>query len=370
MARVILENITKSFGDQTAVKNFNLIVEDKEFVILVGPSGCGKSTALRMIAGLEEPTSGKITIGDRVVNDLPPRARDIAMVFQEYALYPHMSVFNNLAFGLKLKKTQKNKIERRVKDTAKILGIEELLERKPKQLSGGQRQRVAVGRAIIRDPDVFLFDEPLSNLDAKLRVQMRAELSKLHNDLEATMVYVTHDQVEAMTMGSKIVVMKDGVIQQIGPPLEVYNYPTNKFVAGFIGSPVMNFFPVIIENRNGKLTIDANEFQIPIPENKINAYSTLRGDEFILGVRPNSISKLMTASEPKEQSYLKGVIDIVEPLGSEIHIYVKTGNHSYIAILNTQNNVRVNQEIELVIDFEKIHLFDKKTPNNRIPIDL
>ena len=253
MAKVVLENISKSFGTVEAVRDFNLTVEDKEFAILVGPSGCGKSTALRMVAGLEEPTTGTIYIGDRAVNDLPPKDRDIAMVFQEYALYPHMSVYKNMAFGLKLRKFPKSEIDQRVREASEILGIQELLDRKPKQLSGGQRQRVAVGRAIVRKPAVFLFDEPLSNLDAKLRVQMRAELSKLHDRLQTTIIYVTHDQVEAMTMGTKIVVMKDGLIQQIGTPLDVYNFPVNLFVAGFIGSPVMNFIPCRVLSKDGRL---------------------------------------------------------------------------------------------------------------------
>src|SRR5512136_794916 len=274
MAKVVLQNVSKVFGTVQAVKNFNLTVEDKEFTILVGPSGCGKSTALRMVAGLEEPSAGSIYIGDRRVNDLPPKDRDIAMVFQEYALYPHMSVYKNMAFGLKLRKFPKAEIDQRVKDASEILGIQNLLERKPKQLSGGQRQRVAVGRAIVRKPAVFLFDEPLSNLDAKLRVQMRAELSKLHDRLQTTIVYVTHDQVEAMTMGTKIVVMKDGLIQQIGAPLEVYNYPVNMFVAGFIGSPVMNFIPCRVLSKDGRLWIDAEAFELPIPEKKASYYQS------------------------------------------------------------------------------------------------
>ncbi len=277
MAKVVLENISKSFGNVEAVKNFDLTVEDKEFAILVGPSGCGKSTALRMVAGLEEPTSGTIYIGDREVNDLPPKDRDIAMVFQEYALYPHMSVFKNMAFGLKLRKFPKSEIDQRVREASEILSIQNLLDRKPKQLSGGQRQRVAVGRAIVRKPAVFLFDEPLSNLDAKLRVQMRAELSKLHDRLQTTIIYVTHDQVEAMTMGTKIVVMKDGLIQQVGSPLDVYNFPVNQFVAGFIGSPVMNFIPCRIVSKDGRLFVDAEAFQLPVPENRLPVYQRLAG---------------------------------------------------------------------------------------------
>src|SRR5512136_3027993 len=266
MARVVLEDVGKNFGSVEAVKDFNLTIEDKEFCILVGPSGCGKSTALRMIAGLEEPTQGMIYIGDRAVNDLPPKDRDIAMVFQEYALYPHMSVYKNMAFGLKLRKFPKDEIDQRVRWASEILGIQNLLDRKPRQLSGGQRQRVAVGRAIVRKPAVFLFDEPLSNLDAKLRVQMRAELSKLHDRLQTTIIYVTHDQVEAMTMGTKIVVMKDGLIQQIGAPLEVYNHPVNMFVAGFIGSPQMNFIDASVKEEEGKVVLVFGEDKITLPE--------------------------------------------------------------------------------------------------------
>src|SRR5512136_2114291 len=319
MARVILEGIAKNFGAVEAVKDFNLTVEDKEFAILVGPSGCGKSTALRMIAGLEEPTTGNIYIGDRAVNDLPPKDRDVAMVFQEYALYPHMSVYKNMAFGLKLRKFPRSEIDQRVREASEILGIQNLLDRKPKQLSGGQRQRVAVGRAIVRKPAVFLFDEPLSNLDAKLRVQMRAELSKLHDRLQTTMIYVTHDQVEAMTMGTKIVVMKDGVIQQVGAPLEVYNHPVNMFVAGFIGSPVMNFFPCRLVVRGGRLTMDAESFQLPIPPKKVPFYQSRVGADVVFGMRPNDIYDCMFAPERLKANCVKAVVDVIEPLGSEIN---------------------------------------------------
>jgi multiple sugar transport system ATP-binding protein len=366
MARVILENISKNFGTVEAVKDFNLTIEDKEFTILVGPSGCGKSTALRMVAGLEEPTTGTIYIGDRAVDDLPPKDRDIAMVFQEYALYPHMSVYKNLAFGLKLRKFSKNEIDQRVREASEILGIQNLLDRKPKQLSGGQRQRVAVGRAIVRKPAVFLFDEPLSNLDAKLRVQMRAELSKLHDRLQTTIIYVTHDQVEAMTMGTKIVVMKDGLIQQIGTPLEVYNFPINLFVAGFIGSPVMNFIPSYLLSKNGHLFIDAETFVFPIPEQKAPYYQSLVGTEVIMGIRPNDIYDRLYAPEQIKGSYIRAVIDVIEPLGSEIHLNVTAGKHNFIACVDAQTLVRVHQEIELAFDLNKIHLFEKKPPNFRI----
>ena len=366
MAKVVMENISKSFGTVQAVRDFNLTVEDKEFAILVGPSGCGKSTALRMVAGLEEPSTGTIYIGDRAVNDLPPKDRDIAMVFQEYALYPHMSVYKNMAFGLKLRKFPKSEIDQRVREASEILGIQEFLDRKPKQLSGGQRQRVAVGRAIVRKPAVFLFDEPLSNLDAKLRVQMRAELSKLHDSLQTTIIYVTHDQVEAMTMGTKIVVMKDGLVQQIGSPLEVYNFPVNQFVAGFIGSPVMNFIPCRILSRDGHLSIDAEAFQLRIPEKKAPSYQSLDGAEAILGIRPNDIYDRLYAPQHLKGSAFRAIVDVVEPLGSEIHLNVTAGGHNLVVVVDTQTIVRMHQEIELAIDLNKMHLFEKTPPNLRV----
>jgi multiple sugar transport system ATP-binding protein len=366
MAKVVLEDIGKSFGTVEAVKDFNLVIEDKEFCILVGPSGCGKSTALRMIAGLEEPTKGVIYIGDRAVTDLPPKDRDIAMVFQEYALYPHMSVYKNMAFGLKLRKFPKEEIDQRVKEASEILGIQTLLERKPKQLSGGQRQRVAVGRAIVRKPAVFLFDEPLSNLDAKLRVQMRAELSKLHDRLQTTIVYVTHDQVEAMTMGTKIVVMKDGLIQEIGGPLEVYNNPVNLFVAGFIGSPMMNFFPAKLVTKEGKICIDGESFQLAVPENRVAYYKPYEGKEVIFGIRPNDIYDRAHAPGHVKGSYMKATVDVIEPLGSEIHLNVTSGKHNFIAVVDVQTQVRMHQEVELAMDLNKMHLFEKEAPSLRI----
>src|SRR5690554_686499 len=292
MASVTLERVTKRFGNVIAVDEASLEIRDKEFLVLVGPSGCGKSTTLRMVAGLEDVTEGNIYIGDRLVNDVPPKDRDIAMVFQNYALYPHMDVYNNMAFGLKLRKFPKSEIDRRVKEAARMLGIENLLDRKPKQLSGGQRQRVAVGRAIVREPKVFLMDEPLSNLDAKLRVQMRAELSKLHRRLEATVIYVTHDQTEAMTMGDRIVVMKDGFIQQVGAPLEVYEKPVNVFVAGFIGSPAMNFMEGVLRRDGETYFIDAKTFKLPIPAEKAASIKNLGkyvDKQVVLGIRPEDI---------------------------------------------------------------------------------
>ena len=272
MASVTYENVTKRFGDVVAVNDMDIFVEDKEFLVLVGPSGCGKTTALRLLAGLEEITEGTILIEDRVVNDIAPKDRDIAMVFQSYALYPHMTVFNNMAFGLRLRKTPKQEIKTRVEEAAEILGIEALLDRKPRQLSGGQRQRVAVGRAIVREPKVFLFDEPLSNLDAKLRVQTRAEISKLHQRLQTTFIYVTHDQVEAMTMATRIAVIKDGILHQVDTPQNLYDHPSNVFVAGFIGSPAMNFFNARLDRADGGLIIDAGVFQVPIPDDKVDLY--------------------------------------------------------------------------------------------------
>ncbi|MBM4349229.1 MAG: sn-glycerol-3-phosphate ABC transporter ATP-binding protein UgpC [Deltaproteobacteria bacterium] len=369
MARVILQNISKKFGMVEAVKNFSLTVEDREFVILVGPSGCGKSTVLRMIAGLEEATEGSIFIGERLVDDLPPKDRDIAMVFQEYALYPHMSVYKNMAFGLKLRKFSKQEIDQRVREASEILGIQELIHRKPKQLSGGQRQRVAVGRAIVRKPAVFLFDEPLSNLDAKLRAQMRTELSKLHNRLQTTIIYVTHDQVEAMTMGTKIVVMKDGLIQQIDSPLEIYNFPVNLFVAGFIGSPVMNFIPCRLLSQNGHLFIDAEAFTLPIPEEKTPYYRSLDGSEVLLGIRPNDIYDCLYSPGRLKGDSVKAVIDVIEPMGSEIHLHVTAGRHTFIACVDMQTKVQIHQTIELNLDLYKMHLFEKNPPNFRIKTD-
>lgn len=366
MARVSLENVTKRFGTVDAVKDFNLTVQDKGFTILVGPSGSGKSTALRLIAGLEEPDTGTINIGDRVVNDLRPKDRDVGMVFQDYALYPHMSVYDNMAFSLKLKKLPKQEIDQEVREASEILGIQDLLRRKPRELSGGQRQRVALGRGIVRKPAVFLFDEPLSNLDAKLRAQMRAELSKLHDRLQATIIYVTHDQVEAMTMGEKIVVMKDGMIQQIGAPLEIYDFPVNFFVAGFIGSPVMNFIPCRILSKDDRLFIETGAFELPIPENKAPYYQSLVGAESIFGIRPNDIYDRFFAPNGIKGNTIRAVVDVIEPLGSEIHLNVTAGKHNLIACVNVQTSARVHQEIELVMDLNKMHLFEKEPPNLRI----
>src|SRR5262245_27727952 len=312
MAQVTLRNLVKKFSEEVvAVHSVNLDIQDKEFVVLVGPSGCGKTTTLRMVAGLEDISAGEIFIGNRLVNDVPPKDRNIAMVFQNYALYPHMTVYKNMAFALKLRRTPRDEIDRRVKAAAYILGITELLERKPKQLSGGQRQRVAVGRAIVRQPEVFLFDEPLSNLDAKLRVNMRSELIKLHERLDATMIYVTHDQVEAMTMGDRIVVMRNGFIQQVGPPMEVYNQPVNQFVAGFIGSPPMNFLEGRIVEEKGELQVDLNGLRLVLPPDKAKLSETYVNKNVVFGIRPEDIVSTMEA-EGKHLVPLRASVEVVE----------------------------------------------------------
>ncbi|MDR1932992.1 MAG: sn-glycerol-3-phosphate ABC transporter ATP-binding protein UgpC [Spirochaetales bacterium] len=360
MATVELRNISKVYEDGTqAVNNVNLTVHDKEFVVFVGPSGCGKTTTLRMIAGLEEISGGDLTIDEKRVNDIPPKDRDIAMVFQNYALYPHMSVYNNMAFSLKIRKLPKGEIDKRVKEAAKILDIETLLNRKPKALSGGERQRVAVGRAIVRQPKVFLFDEPLSNLDAKLRVQMRAEIAALHNRLQATMIYVTHDQVEAMTMGDRIVVMKDGVIQQIGGPLHLYNHPENLFVAGFIGSPPMNFFPAtVIEESGGLLEADEGGFRIGVPASAAALLKSREGQNIVFGIRPED---LVLAEKEEDLKTFRAVIRVVEPLGSEIHLYAKTGEQSLIARVPPHRSFKVGETVSFSPNPDKLIFFDPET---------
>src|SRR6056297_1343449 len=364
MASVTFENVTKRFGDVVAAKDQDLEIRDKEFLVLVGPSGCGKSTDLRMIAGLEEISEGKIKIGDTVVNDIPPKDRDIAMVFQNYALYPHMNVYDNMAFGLKLRKFPKEEIERRVQDAAEILGIEQLLDRKPKQLSGGQRQRVALGRAIVREPKVFLMDEPLSNLDAKLRVQMRTELSKLHDRLQTTIIYVTHDQTEAMTMGDRIVVLKDGIVQQVDDPLTLYNQPENIFVAGFIGSPAMNFMDAKIDEEDGKYYIDGDgSFRIIIPENRMEKFPEIKnyvGKEVVFGIRPEDLvdSSITHDFDLSEDNTFNADVEVVEPMGSEIYLYLAEAGHSMIARVEAESKAEVGDTIKLGVDLRKIHVFD------------
>jgi len=361
MARVELREVTKTYEkDVVVVHQANINIQDKEFVVLVGPSGCGKSTTLRMVAGLEEVSSGEIYIGDRVVNEVPPKDRDIAMVFQNYALYPHMTVYENMAFGLRLRKYPKAEIEQRVRDAARILSIEPFLDRKPKALSGGQRQRVAVGRAIVRKPQVFLFDEPLSNLDAKLRVQMRTEISKLHNRLETTMIYVTHDQVEAMTMGDRIVVMKDGYIQQIDTPLHLYNHPTNKFVAGFIGSPAMNFMTGKVVRENG-LFFHEGRFQFQAPKKFAASLEKYQDREIVFGIRPEDFHLADNAAGVAEGAAVMATVEVVEPMGNEIYIYLNTGINSLVARVNARSEPPIGSSLKLVLDLSKAHFFDSQS---------
>ncbi|MCL4285714.1 MAG: ABC transporter ATP-binding protein [Fimbriimonadaceae bacterium] len=377
MAGVRFNGIGKVFGkDVHAVRDLNLEIADQEFMVLVGPSGCGKTTALRMVAGLEEATTGDIFIGDRRVNDVPPKDRDIAMVFQNYALYPHMNVYDNIAFGLRLRELKgvfwqlshlsqarkvKGDIDRRVRETAAMLGIETLLHRKPKELSGGQRQRVALGRAIVRQPKVFLMDEPLSNLDAKLRIQTRAELIRLHRSLQITTIYVTHDQVEAMTMGQRIAVMKDGVLQQCDVPEVVYNQPANKFVAGFIGSPPMNFVEARIRKEGAKVWIDAADFKLPL--NGTASAGVADGQVVWLGIRPEAIfdAKVPSSVKASQENTLQLKIDVLEPLGHEYVAYLTTGKHNLIATLDPTSKVKEAESAEFLINLDEIHVFDAET---------
>jgi len=361
MASVTFEHVTKSFGNVVAVDDLNIHIEDREFLVFVGPSGCGKTTSLRMLAGLEEPTDGSIYIGDQVVNDMPPKDRDIAMVFQSYALYPHMTAYDNMAFGLKLHKTPKNEVNERVLDAARELGIEPLLGRKPKELSGGERQRVAVGRAIVREPKVFLMDEPLSNLDAKLRVEARAMLQRLHRRLETTFVYVTHDQMEAMTMGTRIAVMRDGILQQIDAPQQLYDCPANAFVAGFIGSPSMNFFDATLKQDDGELYIETAGFRIVVPENKRASWGTMLGKAAILGVRPEDIHD--SAYVPPElcAAEVEATVDVVEPLGNEVLLYLQSGGAEYIARVDPRTEARAGGRVIVAMCLDNMHLFDAAT---------
>jgi len=360
MATVELKNVKKVYeGGVLAVDNCNVTISDKEFVVLVGPSGCGKSTTLRMVAGLEEITSGELYIDGKLMNDVAPKDRDIAMVFQNYALYPHMTVYENMAFGLKIRKFPKKEINERVHEAAGILDIEELLERKPKALSGGQRQRVAVGRAIVRKPKVFLFDEPLSNLDAKLRVQMRAEISALHHRLQATMIYVTHDQTEAMTMGDRIVVLKDGLIQQIGTPLGLYNKPINRFVAGFIGSPQMNIMKSTIRESGGRLAADEGDFAITLEGNVANTMRPYLGKDVLVGIRPED---MVVTDQAVQGQTLTARVEVVEPLGAEILLYVSTKQHESIIVRIPPHYVfKVGDSATFKPALEKIHFFDLET---------
>ena len=361
MAEVKLESVTKVYdGKVTAVKEVNATIRDKEFVVLVGPSGCGKSTVLRMIAGLEEITSGTVSIDGKVVNDVAPKDRDIAMVFQNYALYPHMSVYDNLAFGLKLRKYEKAEIEKRVRHAAEILGISSYLDRKPKALSGGQRQRVALGRAIVRQPKVFLFDEPLSNLDANLRVQMRTEISRLHHQLQTTMIYVTHDQIEAMSMGDRIVVMRDGVVQQVDTPLSIYHHPTNRFVAGFIGSPTMNFFAGTVSGNGApSFRQEGTAFMLPVEQPLGEKLAST--PKVTLGIRPEHIYAF-PPSGITTLSPFSAHVDVIEPVGNEIFVYFSTGGEThYVARIASDRSPEVGKQHELLVDTSKMHFFDTGT---------
>ncbi len=363
MASLSLKGVKKVYsGNVTAVSDFNLEIADKEFIIFVGPSGCGKTTTLRMIAGLEEITEGELYIGDRLVNDVEPKDRDIAMVFQNYALYPHMTVYDNMAFGLKLRKTPKEEIERRVREAAKILGIEALLDRRPKALSGGQRQRVAMGRAIVREPKVFLMDEPLSNLDAKLRVQMRVEISKLHKKLQTTIIYVTHDQVEAMTLGTRIVVMKDGIIQQVDSPSTLYSKPANLFVAGFIGSPQMNFIEAVVskEGDRAKLTFGANSIVLSAEKSKAVLGGGYEGKTVILGIRPEDIHDEENYMANKD-AIVNFEVAVTEMLGAEVILIGSIENFDTTAKVGPRTTAKAGDKIRLAFDLERIHVFDKDT---------
>ncbi len=362
MAQVTLRKVVKKYDEVTAVRGIDLDITDKEFIVLVGPSGCGKSTTLRMIAGLEEITGGDIAIGGDVVNDVPPKDRDIAMVFQNYALYPHMNVYENMSFGLKLKRTPRQEIERRVKQAAQILDITELLDRKPKQLSGGQRQRVAMGRAIVRDPKVFLFDEPLSNLDAKLRVQMRTEIKKVHQKVRTTTVYVTHDQVEAMTLADRVVVMNAGMIEQVGAPNDLYHSPATKFVAGFIGSPAMNFIPCQVEQAAGALNVRVNgSLAFPVPANRTSRYSGHVGKgNLVLGLRPEHITETRPHTEPNQHDFdMK--IDVVEPMGMETLVYYTIGQTEVCGRVNPNAGAAEGKPMKLRADLNNMHLIDDST---------
>ncbi len=362
MAQVSLRNVSKKFPPNVyAVKDINLGIESKEFLVLVGPSGCGKSTFLRMIAGLEEATTGKIWIGDKMVNDVPAKDRNIAMVFQNYALYPHMTVYENMAFGLKLRKFPKSEIDQRVKDAAQILNITKHLNKRPKELSGGEQQRVAVGRAIVRKPLVFLFDEPLSNLDAKLRVQMRTEISKLHTRLQTTMIYVTHDQVEAMTMGTRIVVMKEGAIQQIDDPIVLYDKPKNKFVAGFIGSPAMNFINGQIIKKDEKFYFNEGNFTVRILDEIADKLIPYVDKEVIFGIRPEDIYDRLFVQEAPEENVVTANCEVYEPMGAEAFLHLNSGKHTFVARVGGHHKPAVNQDLELVFDMNKVHFFDVKT---------
>ena len=363
MATVLFNHASKHFGDFVAVKDFSLEIKDKEFVVLVGPSGCGKSTTLRMLAGLEKITKGTIEIDGRVVNKVHPKDRDIAMVFQNYALYPHMTVHKNMAFGLRLRRFPKAEIDRRVHEAAEILEISDLLKRKPRELSGGQRQRVALGRAIVRKPAVFLFDEPLSNLDAKLRVQMRGEIHKLYHRLQTTIIYVTHDQVEAMTMGSKIVIMNDGQIMQVGKPIEVYNSPDNMFVAAFIGSPSMNFLEAKLISKDGALWVDGGTFSLPVPNSNEEKYSSHKGEKCYVGIRPEHLHDIQFVKEYNPHNIIKARVELIETVGSFVILQIALGKTTIVAQVDPHTQASLDEEIDLVVDMEKMQLFSMDPPS-------
>ena len=361
MAGVTYEHVSKRFGDVVAVDDLNLEIADKEFLVLVGPSGCGKSTSLRLLAGLEEITDGKIFIGDRLVNDVPAKDRDIAMVFQSYALYPHMSVFDNMAFALKLRKTPKQDIKERVRRAAEALGIANLLDRKPKQLSGGQRQRVALGRAIVREPAVFLMDEPLSNLDAKLRVEARAMLSRLHLSLGTTFIYVTHDQTEAMTMGQRIAVQKDGILQQVDTPQNLYDHPDNIFVAGFIGSPAMNFVSAKLMGSKDEVNLQAESFQVNVPEDKVPVLADHLGKDVVFGIRPEDVHDRKFVPVGVSAAPLVATVDVIEPMGSEKYLYLLVDGEDFVARVDPRSSAEVHQRLDIAFNMDNMHLFDGET---------
>lgn len=361
MASVTYDHVTKRFGDVVAINDLVLDIADKEFIVLVGPSGCGKTTALRCLAGLEEVSEGRIMIGDQVVNDVAPKDRDIAMVFQSYALYPHMSVYDNMAFGLKLRKVPKNEIKLRVQEAAEILGIETLLTRKPRQLSGGQRQRVAVGRAIVREPKVFLFDEPLSNLDAKLRVETRANISKLHQQLATTFIYVTHDQMEAMTMATRIAVINQGLLQQVDSPQTLYDRPDNLFVAGFIGTPAMNFVKSHLDKSDGKLVVDCGSFKVNVPTERYGVYSSYVGNDVILGIRPENIHDPHFVPTGIFAQSVEVKVDLTELMGNEIFLYLTSGDHNFVARVDPRTACRIGDRTQVVFNLSNMHLFDLET---------
>ena len=362
MGKVSLDHVYKIYpGNITVVRDVNLEIQDKEFLVLVGPSGCGKSTTLRMVAGLEEISKGMISIDGIVVNETPPKDRDIAMVFQNYALYPHMTVYNNMAYGLKMRHYPKAEIDQRVREAAEILGITPYLERKPKALSGGQRQRVAVGRAIVRKPKVFLFDEPLSNLDAKMRVQMRTEISKLHNRLQATIIYVTHDQVEAMTMGSRIVVMKDGVVQQVASPLDLYHHPVNRFVAGFIGSPPMNFFEGTIENRGNGLYFNEGACAVKLAKEQESKLFEYKDKPIVFGIRPGDVMAVERCPECDSDQHVTADVEVIEPMGDEVFVYMNTGKHPFTAKIMEEDRVVVGKPFAVCFNMSKTHFFDPES---------